>query len=333
MHVEQNSPAAWATAAGATAAWGWAARSAAASALAACLALAGDPSFSWAQSGVDPGGTGPASPNQGASVSGGASAQGTKSETQPSGDAGSKGNPSGRNQTDGDHPWLASAPGGLKQLCQTGQVRIGIDDDRLRRARKQAMTLFRIRADFRYQYTQSNPSIDPDDESQLQCVVDAKIRVPEVVLEHDILFRSGFEPHNPWSDPLVLHEFDHVSISTDPRLRKLLKKLLNERIRCTVRWPRSEALTQARVHEAINAEMNAQIKELERLVQTQYDALDRVSRDGRVGIEDREQFFLNLYTLEAMRECGFLYLDTARSLAQDRPSKEVRGHYALLTAP
>lgn len=214
-----------------------------------------------------------------------------------------------------------------------GRVRIGVDEDRLRRARKQAMTLFRIRADFRFQYTLSNPSIDPDDVSQLQGVVDARIRVPEIHLEHDVLFLSGFEPQPPWSDPLVLHEFDHVSISTDPRLRKLLKKLLNEKMRCTVRWPRNEELTQARVQEAINAEMAARIKELERLVQAQYDALDRVSRDGRVGLEDREHFFLNLYTLESMRECGFLYLDTVKSLAQDRPSKEVRGHYALLRAP
>jgi hypothetical protein len=323
MQAQQNSPAAWAPVGCALTVW----------VLSFCLALAGAPSSGWAQSNVDPGGNSPISPDQGTSSSSSDSTQGTKSETKLPGDAGTKGNQSVRNPSYGDHPWLASAPDGLKQLSQMGRVQIGIDDDRLRRTRKHAMTLFRIRADFRYQYTQSSPSIDPEDESQLQCMVDAKIRVPEVVLEHDIVFRSGFEPHTPWSDPLVLHEFDHVSISTDPRLRKLLKKVLNERIRCTVRWPRSEALTHARVHEAINVEMNAQIKELERLVQTQYDALDRVSRDGRVGIENREPFFLSLYTLEAMRECGFLYLDTVKSLAQDRPSKEVRGHYALLTAP
>jgi hypothetical protein len=318
MHAEHGSLAVWSLAV-------WA--------FSACLAIVGCPSFGRAQSGVDSSDTGPTSIHSGASATSSSFSQGTQSETEPSRDAGSKGNPSSRNQADEDHPWLASAPDGLKELSQLGRVHIGIDEDRLRRARKQAMTLFRIRADFRFQYTLSSPSIDPDDVSQLQVVVDARIRVPEIHLEHDLLFLSGFEPQRPWSDPLVLHEFDHVSISTDPRLRKLLKKLLNERIRCTVRWPRNEELTQARVQEAINAEMAAQIRELERLVQAQYDALDRVSRDGRVGIEDREQFFLSLYSLESMRECGFLYLDTVKSLAQDRPGKEVRGHYALLTAP
>lgn len=318
MHAEHGSLAVWSRAV-------WA--------LAICSAIAVYPSCGWSQSSVTPGPMGAASSNSGASASSSASTLGTKSELEPANAADSLGKPSSSDTADRDHPWLASAPDGLKQLSQMGRVRIGVDEDRLRRARKQAMTLFRIRADFRFQYTLSNPSIDPDDVSQLQGVVDARIRVPEIHLEHDVLFLSGFEPQPPWSDPLVLHEFDHVSISTDPRLRKLLKKLLNEKMRCTVRWPRSEELTQARVQEAINAEMAARIKELERLVQAQYDALDRVSRDGRVGIEDREQFFLNLYTLESMRECGFLYLDTVKSLAQDRPSKEVRGHYALLRAP
>lgn len=232
-----------------------------------------------------------------------------------------------------NHPWFESAPAGISKLIALGNVRLGTDDERLQKARKQAFTFFRIKMSYRYQTTQQNARLDDDDPSQWVAVIDARLRKLDVQLEHDVYLQSGWEAKDAWDAPLLKHEFDHVAISTDPRLRQFLKRVLQQPIECTVRWPREEQLTSAIIDQAVNAEMTARIHELERLVQAQYDRLDRVSRDGRNTIEDREQFFYSLYSLDSIRECHFLYLDTVKPLVQDRPSKEVREHFSLLMTP
>jgi len=232
-----------------------------------------------------------------------------------------------------NHPWFESAPSGMSKLIALGNVRFGTDDERLRKARKQAFTFFRIKASYRYKYTQQDGRLEDDDPSQWVAVIDAKLRMLDIHLEHDVYLQSGWQATDPWDTALLKHEFDHVAISTDPRFRQFLKQLLQQPIECTVRWPRDEQLTSAIIDQAINAEMAARIHELERLVQAQYDRLDQASRDGRNTIEDREQFFHSLYSLDSIRECHFLYLDTVKPLVQDRPSKEVREHFSLLMTP
>ena len=231
------------------------------------------------------------------------------------------------------HPWLESAPEGLSQLAKQGRVRIGIDDERLRRARKQALTFFRIHAETKYQYKLGDPRLDEEDNDRVKARVRANVRIPEMHLSHDIYFGSWMQPREPWSDPLVLHEFDHVSISTDPRLRQMILRVLTAPLECWAHWPRGEKGTNEAVQATVNAAMNERIVELERLVQAQYDALDRQSRDGRETIPDREPFFMQLYGLDSMRTCGFKFIDEVKGLIQEKPSKEVREHYELLTTP
>jgi hypothetical protein len=231
------------------------------------------------------------------------------------------------------HPWLETAPEGLSRLAKLGRVRIGIDDERLRRARKQALTFFRIHAETKYQYKVGDPKLDDEDTDRMKARVRAKVRIPEMHLSHDLYFMSWMQPREPWADPLLLHEFDHVAISTDPRLRQIILRVLTAPLECWVRWPRGEMATREAIQEAVNAAMNDRIVELERLVQAQYDALDRQSRDGRDTIPDREPFFLQLYGVDSMRNCGFSFIDEVKGLIQEKPSKEVREHYGLLTTP
>ncbi|MFN7734296.1 MAG: hypothetical protein ACK5OB_20550 [Pirellula sp.] len=253
--------------------------------------------------------------------------------SSPTNSAPASPNPQGEASLTETHPWLETAPEGLSQLAKLGRVRIGIDDERLRRARKQALTFFRIHAETKYQYKVGDPRLDEEDKDRMKARVRAKVRIPEMHLSHDLYFMSWMQPREPWSDPLVLHEFDHVSISTDPRLRQIILRVLTAPLECWARWPRGERATNESIQEAVNAAMNDRIVELERLVQTQYDALDRQSRDGRETIPDREPFFLQLYGLDSMRNCGFTFIDEMKGMIQEKPSKEVREHYDLLTTP
>ena len=231
------------------------------------------------------------------------------------------------------HHWIDTAPPGFARLISLGRVQIKIDDQRLDDARKQALTHFKIKADYRYLYTQQSTRVEPKNDGGYVAKINARIAVPEIEILHNISIRSGFKPRDPWKSPLMKHEFDHVSISTDPRLLKLLKKILNGKISFEVRWTSEEQFSDELVSRAIKAEINTQIAEIERVVQANYDRLDRETRDGTMDAKDWEALFRSMYDVDSLRTLKFLYLDATKSIVQDSRDKDVLEHYSLLAPP
>lgn len=231
------------------------------------------------------------------------------------------------------HPWIETAPPAFARLISLGRVQIKIDDQRLNEARRQALTHFKIKADYRYFYTQQSTRVDPKNDGGYVAKINARITVPEIEIVHDISIRSGFHPRDPWKSPLMKHEFDHVSISTDPRLLKLLKKILNRKISVDVRWTSDEQFSDELVSRAIKEEINTQIAEIERVVQANYDRLDRETRDGTIDARDREALFTAMYDFESLQTLKFLYLDATKSIVQDSRDKDVLEHYSLMAPP
>jgi len=231
------------------------------------------------------------------------------------------------------HPWIETAPPAIARLIALGQVQIKIDDQRLDEARKQALTHFKIKADYRYLYTQQSTRVDPKNDGGYVARINARITVPEIEIVHDISIRSRFNPRDPWKTALMKHEFDHVSISTDPRLLKLLKKILNRKVSLDVRWTADEKFSDELVSKAIKAEINTQIAEIERVVQANYDRLDRETRDGTMDAKDREALFTTMYDFDSLRSLKFLYLDATKSIVQDSRDKDVLEHYSLMATP
>lgn len=225
------------------------------------------------------------------------------------------------------HPWIASAPPAFARLIDKGEVRIVTDDERLQASGKRALTLFYFHADHqhRFQLTRVRPS--PSDPSQTVGDIVAQIRSLRLATRHTIVLEQRFQPENPWATALLHHEFDHVSISTDPRFLKIGKQLLQKPIRCSVTWANQDGLAADAIDAAIKGEMSARISALERLVQTNYDALDRESRDGQANLGERFRFFEELYSMAWLRKCEFPYLDSIRVAAQDSANKEVLEHY------
>jgi hypothetical protein len=206
------------------------------------------------------------------------------------------------------------------------EIRVA-DDDRLQASGKRALTLFYFYADYqhRFQLTRVRPSID--DPSQTLGDIVAQIRSLRLETRHSIVLERGFQPEKPWSTPLLQHEFDHVSISTDPRFLKIGKQVLEKPMRCSVTWANQDGLAADAIDAAIKGEMSARINALERLIQTNYDALDRESRDGQANLGERFRFFEELYSMSWLRKCEFPYLDSIRIAAQDTANKEVLEHY------
>jgi hypothetical protein len=231
------------------------------------------------------------------------------------------------------HPWIQSAPPAILRLIDKGRVRLSVDDDRLRAANKQALTYFRFDVDYRYRFDIREILAVSGDPSRRRGTVVARLRLQEVGLEHTVVLPSRFQPSQPWEAPLIQHEFDHVSISTDPRFLKIAKEVFLQPIRFPAEWSKAQGPDKDIIDQRIKEEVSARITELERIVQSNYDALDRISKDGQANLPDRSRFFLSLFSGQQLEEVAFKYLDSIRIPAQDTAKREVLDHYLSLENP
>lgn len=236
---------------------------------------------------------------------------------------------------DAPNPWIATAPPAFARLIDKGQVRIITDDQRLASAGKQALTFFRFDLDYRYRFELTRVRPIADDPTLAEGDIFARVRLTKLIGGHQVILKKEYQPAKPWESMLLQHEFDHVSISTDPRLKKIAEEVLVQPIRCTVRWTKAQGLQREAIDTAIKEEMSARISELERLVQTNYDALDRETRDGQANLRERFKFFQELYSRPWLGKSEFKYLDAIRSSTQDsaNKNKEVLEHYLSVESP
>ena len=232
------------------------------------------------------------------------------------------------------HPWLAEAPGEFVRLIDLGNVSILVDDDRVRKAGKTALTVFQFSIDYDFKFRHQLLGYDIETQAW-QAKIVAWMEQPKVKLDHRVFFQSTFSPTSPWESKLLRHEFDHVAISTDPRMLKIIKRSLQQRRQWVAKWQQSISPTELEIRKNIMETFTAEVRSLEQLVQSQYDYLDKESNQGLSAINGRTDFFKGLYTIEGLDRCKFELDDAMRAYVKDKLTilsvkKEVDGHYLFL---
>ena len=132
------------------------------------------------------------------------------------------------------------------------------------------------------------------------------------------------------------HEFDHVAISTDPRLVKIIKLVLQRRRTWVAEFEQASLPTENDVRDRIRQEIDIEIKNCERMVQAQYNRLDKESAEGLSSIANRLDFFFDLYSISGLERCQFEYVEVVRASLTDKrlavpAKKEVEQHYLFLS--
>lgn len=233
------------------------------------------------------------------------------------------------------HPWLADAPGEFVRLIDRGNVKLVVDDDRIRNEGKTALTVFQFVIDYDFKFR--HQLLGYDKQSQVwQAKISAWMDKPKVKLDHKICIQSTFAPLSPWESKLLRHEFDHVAISTDPRLIKIIKRVLQQRRKWVAKWEQVAAPTEQDIRKNILETIVSEVTSLERLVQSQYDFLDKESYQGLSNISNRTDFFKRLYSVAGLDQCKYVMDDSMREsvkeiLSNQASQKEVEGHYLFLT--
>lgn len=231
--------------------------------------------------------------------------------------------------------WIELAPPGIKRLIDIGEVSFESDDRQLAERKKQGLAKFNFDYQYRYQFITTSRGFAKDSQNPV-LNVSAKIQLTNLKLAHQVFILSTFDQKDPWKSRLLQHEFDHVSISTDPRLKILLKLCLGAPLKIQIPLetedPQAQPLN-TRIDQEIHRTMKERVKEIERITQALNDQFDKESYDGVGNISERDGFFSEFFTVETLKKLDFkspLAFDEYAAAISKSPWKE---HYSLNAPP
>lgn len=191
---------------------------------------------------------------------------------------------------------LPAPPGRLAALIAAGKVRFEFYDADVAPRSAAAETHF----EFRYSYKSvSNWKLVRPGGTD---AVEISVRYRDVRLHrtHRMLLPDTLIREDLFEKPLTLHEFDHVAISSDPRLPALLKSMLHKRNASIVKvlnehedgFTGRPTLTDlSRISErAVQVASDQVFNEFVDLVGIRYRELDRASQSGLKPLSPEDRF-------------------------------------------
>jgi len=200
-----------------------------------------------------------------------------------------------------------------------------VDDLEVRNAQRTAVTLFNIEVQYNVRYTRT--SLRRTNEETRGASIQARFLNTKITLEHEIKLTSSYQPENPWGSRLLLHEMDHVAISTDPRLMKILKSLLQTPAQLNIALSADAEQDDTSIMQAIHDLQRLRQDSVQKIVQQYYDRLDQQSNKGLDDIDQRIEFFLALYSKRDLESLEFPYLTEIRSALTSVNLDSIKNHY------
>ena len=132
-----------------------------------------------------------------------------------------------------------------------------------------------------------------------------------------------------WNHSLVRHEFDHVAMSTDPRVRMLIEHLYGGIRKIERTLPLGKKIDDRLTLDIVDEEIAPLRKAVLEALLANQNLLDDVTRHGVRPIPDRAVFFRSLFTGANLREIEFPYLVEVADLVKTRAYRDVELPYRL----
>jgi hypothetical protein len=174
---------------------------------------------------------------------------------------------------------LPSPPGELKRLIEASQVAFEFGGDATDRPFA-AETHYQIAFDYK---TRTTWRLSPNGR-QLRIVM----RLSRLSWQprHRVWFRNRPASEGFWHDPLVLHEFDHVRLSSDPRWKEKLEVLTRNPAVIQHDLSNHEPVTRTIVNQVVDQYLQSRLQEVFDLIDIRYRELDRETAHGRTPLPD-----------------------------------------------
>src|SRR5262249_34836564 len=120
-------------------------------------------------------------------------------------------------------PLAKSAPPALRKLIEDGETTVEfVTDPEFVKANRGNCT-FNLHATYQFKYRLK--LLAPASEGRAQLRITASEMRAAVTIKHWVRIPDRYSKPKPWETRLMLHEFDHVAISLDPRPKALLRYL------------------------------------------------------------------------------------------------------------
>lgn len=146
-------------------------------------------------------------------------------------------------------------------------------------------------------------------------------------LRHVIRLPIAWHHTEVWDSRLLGHEFDHVTVSLDPRARAMLVHLCGELPAHRFSMAGQEKPSTAQLQAGINREIDRRQFAVLDLIRANYVALDKVSRNGATAMQDRKDFFESLYTQSNLEATEFPFQKEVASLLESEAYRQLRPRY------
>lgn len=150
--------------------------------------------------------------------------------------------------------------------------------------------------------------------AQMELVVNPKFQRLEIGVKHKLRLPEGEDVRSDRYRTLLLHEYDHVAISTDMRPRMLLRQLILSIGTIRKPWTGPIPPPEKDVNMLIANEVEERKGTVISTVDLAYRRLDEISDHGRRPIPDRNGFFYPLFNRDFLEKMKFRYFGDAAKI-------------------
>lgn len=185
---------------------------------------------------------------------------------------------------------------------------------------REGKTHFHIDLDWKYDFKYRTKKTKDAVEVTLSV---SNLRV-DVDIRHVVRMPKAYYRDDIWQTQLLLHEFDHVAVSGDGRVRMLLDELCGKLPQLRAKLTSGDRPSDAFCRAVINREFARRKDAVIALIGANYVLLDKVSDHGRRVVPDRKQFFTRLYTQRNLEERRFPYLQAVSKLLESDAYRAVK---------
>ncbi len=220
---------------------------------------------------------------------------------------------------------LAEPPEYFARMIDEGNVTFKFYDpaDEPRTHRGYTTFLFEVHFQSTYQYRW----VDLADRRQV--LIEPTIDQFTYRLTNEIQLPQDLNHDRRWADPLVKHEFDHVAMTLDPRVRMLIEQVCRDTPKIVRELPPGTQAKASLVDRVIREVVEPRYQSVLGLLIANENDLDRATLHGRRDLPDRREYFGSLFTEPNLRQHGFPYLNEVKQLLRSKSYREVPLPYRL----
>ncbi|MFN3193265.1 MAG: hypothetical protein ACE361_22325 [Aureliella sp.] len=221
-----------------------------------------------------------------------------------------------------EQPKLPDPPKEIAELIDQGKVKIEFYDRMPAGQRFEGETHFQFDVNYRFRFRFPRQDVRTG-----RRYVDVTLHSIRVLPQNRISVPRAYADENVWQAGLILHEFEHVRINSDPRLYLLLRKLVSGVKR--IELP-ANTVDRNTIGNTVDRQVQTLITATTELLQKNNDLLDTVTRHGITPEYKDINFFHRLFMEDNLREQGFAYLPQVKTLLKSRSySKHAKSDQTL----